>query len=106
MSATVIDPVDEMRKFEPVSDAVVLAAIDRAERHRGGAGEGARMSNLAEHLGFVHGAWTTHGLRPQLDALIDARADTDDERPPWYRPSRRSTRGWGCSTGPGAEGEA
>jgi hypothetical protein len=217
MNATVIEPVDEMGKFEPVSDAVVLAAIDRAERHRGGAGEGVRMSNLAEHLGFVHGAWTTLGLRPQLDALIDAgalervkrqglvllvltekgltqaaqarrtvalpespqhrawrqtrkkamkridglreqarqavqdagrllereeagsealfllavrlgealqylgsatycarewaepddaRADTDDDRPPWYRPSRRSTRGWGRSTGPGTEGEA
>ncbi len=217
MNATVIEPVDEMRKFEPVSDAVVLAAIDRAERHRGGTGEGVRMSNLAEHLGFVHGAWTTLGLRPQLDALIkagalervkrqglvrlvlteegrtqaararrtivlpespqhrawrqtrkkaveridglreearrvvqdagrlldaeeadsealfllavrlgealqylgsatycarewaepdDARADADDDRPPWYRPSRRSTQGWGLSTGPGTEGEA
>jgi DNA-binding MarR family transcriptional regulator len=217
MSATVIESVDEMRRFEPVSDAMVLAAIDRAERHRGGTGEGARMSNLAEHLGLVHGARTTLGLRPQLDALIDAgalerarrqglvllvltekgrrgaararqtvalpespqhrawkqtrrkaveridglredarravqdagrlldteeadsealfllavrlgealqylgsatycarewaepddaRADTDDDRPPWYRPSRRSTRGWGRSTGPGTEGEA
>jgi hypothetical protein len=217
MSATVIEPLDELRKFEPVSDAVVLAALDRAERHRGGTGEGVRMSNLAEHLGFVHGPWTARGLRPQLDALIeagalervkrqglvrlvltekgrtqaarasrtvalpespqhrawrqtrrkaveridglredarravqdagrlldageadsetlfllavrlkealqylgsatycvrewaepdDARADTDDDQPPWYRPSRRSTRGWGRSTGPGAEGEA
>ena len=74
MSATVIEPVDELRKFEPVSDAAVLAAIDRAERHRGGTGEGARMSNLAEHLGFVHGPWTVRGLRPQLDALINAGA--------------------------------
>jgi hypothetical protein len=217
MNATVIEPVDEMGKFEPVSDAVVLAAIDRAERHRGGTGEGVRMSNLAEHLGFVHGKRTTLGLRPQLDALIDAgalervkrqglvrlvltekgrtqavwarqtvallespqhrawrqtrkkaveridglredarravqdahrllereevdsealfvlavrlgealqylgsatycarewaepddaRADIDDDRPPWYRPSRRSTRGWGRSTGHGTEGES
>ncbi len=205
-----------MSKFEPVSDAAVLAAIDRAERHRGGTGDGATMSNLAEHLGFVHGPWTARGLRPQLDALIDAealertrrqgmvwwvltvkgrrraararrtvvlpespqhrawrqtrkkaveridrlredahravqdagrlldaeeadsetlfllavrlkealqylgsatycarewaepddaRADIDDD-PPWYRPSRRSTRGWGRSTGPGTESEA
>ena len=174
-------------------------------------------SNLAEHLGFVRGPWTARGLRPQLDALIDAgalervkrqgmvrlvlteqgrtqaaqarrtvtlpespqhrawrqtrkkaveridglrkdarravqdagrllnaeqvdsetllllavrlkealqyhgsatycarewaepddaHADTEDDRPPWYRPSRRSTRGWGRSKGPGTEGEA
>ncbi len=217
MNATVIEPLDELRKFEPVSDAVVLVAIDRAERQRRGTSEGVMGSNLAEHLGFVRGPWTARGLRPQLDALIkagalervkrqglvllvltekgrrraararrtvalpespqhrawrqtrrkaveridglreearramqdagrlleageadsealfllavrlkealqylgsatycvrewaepdDARADTDDDRPPWYRPSRRSTRGWGRSTGPGAEGEA
>lgn len=217
MSATVIEPLDELRKFEPVSDAMVLAAIDRAERHRGGAGEGARMPNLAEHLGFVHGPWTARRLRPQLDTLSDAgalervrrkgivllmltekgreratrarrtvalpespqhrawrqtrkmaveqlarlreearravrdagrvldvegadsealfllagrlrevlqhlgsatycarewpepddaHADIDDDRPPWYRSSRRSTWGWGRSTGPGTESEA
>lgn len=194
---------------------MVLAAIDRAERHRGGTGEGARMSNLAEHLGFVHGPWTARGLRLQLDALVeagalervkrqglvllvltgkgrrraararrtvvlpespqhrawrqtrkkaveridglredarravqdagrlldaeeadsealfllavrlkealqylgsatycarewaepdDALADIDNDRPPWYRSSRRSTRGWGRSTGPGTGG--
>ncbi len=74
MNATVIEPVDEMRKFEPISDAVVLAAIDRAERHRRGTGEGVMESNLTEHLGFVRGPWTARGLRPQLDALIDAGA--------------------------------
>ncbi len=217
-AATITNPgelMDELRRFEPVSDAVVLAAIDRAERHRGGTGEGARMSNLAEHLGFVHGPWTARGLRLQLDALVeagalervkrqglvllvltgkgrrraararrtvalpespqyrawrqtrkkaveridglredarravqdagrlldaeeadsealfllavrlkealqylgsatycarewaepdDALADIDDDRPPWYRSSRRSTRGWGRSTGPGTGG--
>jgi hypothetical protein len=76
-AATITNPgelVDELRRFEPVSDGVVLAAIDRAERHRGGRDEGARMSTLAEHLGFVHGPWTARGLRPQLDALIEAGA--------------------------------
>ncbi len=217
MNATVIEPLDELSKFEPVSDAVVLAAIDRAERHGRGTGAGVMGSHLAEHLGFVRGPWTARGLRPQLDALIDAgalervtrqgivrlvlteqgrtqaararqtvalpespqhrlwrqtrrmaveridglredarravqdagrlldaeeadseawfalavrlgealqylgsatycarewaepgdaHADVDDDRPPWYRPSRRSTRGWGRSTGPGTEGEA
>jgi hypothetical protein len=65
-AATITNPgelVDELCRFEPVSDAVVLAAIDRAERHRGGTGEGARMSNLAEHLGFVHGPWTAGSAR-------------------------------------------
>ncbi len=48
MTATVIEPLDELRRFEPVSDAVVLAAIDRAERHRRGAVEGVMGSTLAE----------------------------------------------------------
>ncbi len=72
MNATVIEPLDELRKFEPVSDAVVLAALDRAERHGRGTGAGVMGSHLAEHLGFVRGPWTARGLRPQLDALIDA----------------------------------
>jgi hypothetical protein len=28
------DRGDELRRFEPVSDEVVLAAVERAERHR------------------------------------------------------------------------
>jgi hypothetical protein len=53
-----------------VPDTLVLAAIERAERHRGREREGVMMSDVAEHLGFVHGSWTTRRLRPQLDALI------------------------------------
>jgi hypothetical protein len=34
-----------------------------------------------------------------------AHANIDDDRPPWYRPSRRSTWGWGRSMGPGTESE-
>jgi hypothetical protein len=60
----------ELGRFEPVSDALVLAAVERAERHREREGEGVMMSDIAEHLGFVHGSWTTRRLRPQLDALI------------------------------------
>ncbi len=48
MSATVIEPLNELRKFEPVSDAVVLAALDRAERHRRGTGEGVMGSTPRE----------------------------------------------------------
>jgi hypothetical protein len=64
-------PLDsELGRFEPVSDALVLAAVERAERHREREREGVMMSDIAEHLGFVHGSWTTRRLRPQLDALI------------------------------------
>lgn len=64
------DPqANELRRFEPVSDAQVLAAIERAEVHHERQNEGILRSDLAEHLGFVHGGWTTRQLRPQLDAL-------------------------------------
>jgi hypothetical protein len=67
-------PLDsELGRFEPVSDALVLAAIKRAECHREREREGVMMSDIAEHLGFVHGSWTTRRLRPQLDALIAER---------------------------------
>jgi hypothetical protein len=62
----------ELRRFEPVSDELVLAAVGRAERHRERAGEGVMMSDIAEHLGFVHGSWTTRRLRPQIEAFIEA----------------------------------
>lgn len=60
----------ELRRFEPVSDDVVLAAVERAERHREREREGVMMSDIAEHLGFVHGSWTTRRLRPQIEAFI------------------------------------
>jgi hypothetical protein len=64
-------PLDsELGRVEAVSDALVLAAVERTERHREREGEGVMMSDIAEHLGFVHGSWTTRRLRPQLEALI------------------------------------
>jgi hypothetical protein len=60
----------ELGRFEPVSGALVLATIERAECHREREREGVMMSDMAEHMGFVHGSWTTRRLRPQLDALI------------------------------------
>jgi hypothetical protein len=62
----------ELRRFEPVSDELVLAAVERAERHREREGKGVMMSDIAEHLGFVHGSWTTRRLRPQIEAFIAA----------------------------------
>jgi hypothetical protein len=64
------DRGDELRRFEPASDELVLAAVERAERHREREGEGVMMSDIAEHLGFVHGSWTTRRLRPQIEAFI------------------------------------
>lgn len=65
-----ITPV-ELGRFKPVSDELVLAAVERAQCHRDSEGEaeGVPMSYVAAHLGFVHNAWTTHHLRPQLEGL-------------------------------------
>jgi hypothetical protein len=46
--------------------------VERAERHRERQDEGVMMSDIAEHLGFVHGSWTTRRLRPQIEAFIAA----------------------------------
>lgn len=61
---------DELRRFEPVSDAVVLAAAERAERHHRGAADGVTFGEVIEHLGFVRVGWTTRALRPQIDAFL------------------------------------
>ena len=66
------DPGCDLRQFEPVSDGLVLAAIDRAERHAEQEGEGAGTRVIADHLGFRHGFRTKRGLRPHIDALIEA----------------------------------
>jgi hypothetical protein len=57
----------DLRPFEPVSDAQLLGAIDRAEVHDGQ--DHASRADIAAHLGFAHNSWTTRRLRPQLDAL-------------------------------------
>ena len=63
----------DLRKFEPVPDVLVLAAIERAERHRRGENAGVPRSSIAEHLGFVHSSWTTRRLRPQVESLTTAK---------------------------------
>jgi ribosomal protein L34 len=59
-----------LRQFEPVSDAEVLAAIERAERHSRHESAGMLRSMIAGHLGFAHAPWTTRRLRPQLESLV------------------------------------
>jgi hypothetical protein len=61
---------DELRRFEPVSDAVVLAAAERAERHHRAPADGVTLGEVIEHLGFARVGWTTRSLRPQIDAFL------------------------------------
>jgi hypothetical protein len=64
-----------LHPFEPVSDAVILVALDRAERHQKPnrwREAGVPWARLVEHLGFAHHSGTTRKLRPQVEALIDA----------------------------------
>lgn len=68
----------DLRPFEPVSDAQILAAIHRAEVHD--QQDHASRSDIAAHLGFVHNSWTTRRLRPQLDALRSAGCVQDVRR--------------------------
>jgi hypothetical protein len=59
----------DLSRVEPVSDAQILAAIDRAEAHDRNQIPDAARWDIAAHLGFVHDSWTTRRLRPQIDAL-------------------------------------
>jgi hypothetical protein len=61
----------ELRPYEPVADDMVLAAVERAERHRGDDREGVIWDAIVGHLGFVRGSWTTLQLRPQVETLVE-----------------------------------
>src|SRR5258707_5900482 len=63
----------ELGRFEPVDDVLVLAAVARAVLHLGRS-EGAPLPQVAEHLGFKSGSWTTRRLRPQLRSLCSEGA--------------------------------
>jgi hypothetical protein len=61
--------------FEPLSDALILAAVERAERHRSARladTAGVSFRDLVEHLGLVHGPWTTRRMRPHVERLRTA----------------------------------
>jgi hypothetical protein len=68
----------DLRPFEPVSNAQLLGAIDRAEVHD--EHDHASRADIAAHLGFPHNSWTTRRLRPQLDALRSAGRVRDVRR--------------------------
>jgi hypothetical protein len=62
----------------PVSDLLVLAAIDRAERQE--QVDGVQWGHIPMHLGFPSAAATTRKLRLQVDALTDAGAIRQSRR--------------------------
>jgi transcriptional regulator with XRE-family HTH domain len=66
------------RPFEPVPEALMLAAIDRAERHE--QTDGVPWSVVLEHLGFARSGATTRKLRSVLDALLASGAIRRDRR--------------------------
>lgn len=60
----------ELGPYRPVSDSLVLAALDRAQRHSlRGYDHGVRWPRMVEHLGFVHRPDTTFKLRHQVARL-------------------------------------
>ncbi len=66
-------PKKERIPDAPLSDKLVLAAIERAERHRSSqSSPGIGLSTVKEHLGLPHHGGTTRRLRPYLQALEDA----------------------------------
>jgi hypothetical protein len=66
------------RSLEAVSELLMLAAIDRAERHSQKAG--VAWSPIVDHLGFARSAATTRRLRPLVERLTDAGAVTRSTR--------------------------
>lgn len=58
--------------WEPPSDALILAATDRAERHSGQETPGVLLSAIAEHLGIDWSSVASRRLRPLIDRLTKA----------------------------------
>jgi hypothetical protein len=66
-------PVPEPTPDASLTDAMILAAIERAERHRNPKSPpGISLPTLKEHLGVPHHGGTTRRLRPRLKTLEDA----------------------------------
>jgi hypothetical protein len=65
-------PIKKRISAELPSDELLLAAIERAERHHGRDDQGVLLATLKEHLGLSRDGWTTRRLRPQLEELQTA----------------------------------
>jgi DNA-binding PadR family transcriptional regulator len=63
-------PTPKPTPEEPPSEELLLAAIDRAYRHRRRAeNPGVRLASVKDHLGLASGSASTRRLRPVWDAL-------------------------------------
>jgi hypothetical protein len=64
----------ELGRFHPVSENLVLAACERAQRHDTARGTPVTLRRIGEHLGFVPAAYTARHLGPLVRGLEQARA--------------------------------
>jgi DNA-binding PadR family transcriptional regulator len=70
--ASASTPSELGRLYRPVLDEMVLAALDRAQRHDPhGYDAGVRQERIAGHLGFEHTPATSQKLGPQIVRLKD-----------------------------------
>jgi hypothetical protein len=60
-----------MPEFDRIPDALLLAAVKRAQLNEG-RDEGVAIWMIKAHLGLPHDGWTTRQVRPLLDALVSA----------------------------------
>jgi hypothetical protein len=71
----------ELRRFaHPITDVLVLAAADRAERHEPKDEPGVTLREVFGHMGFIYNSAATRQLRPRLDALLAAGLLTHTRR--------------------------
>jgi hypothetical protein len=64
----------ELGRFHPVPEDLVLAAVERAQRHDTRRGDPVVLTRIAQHLGFIPGAHTTRQVRPLLGSFVEANA--------------------------------
>jgi hypothetical protein len=81
--------------WRPPSDALVLAAVERARRHDPRADDDVTLRAIAEHLGMAWGPHASRRLRPILERL--------DGELGWLTRSRRRGGDHWSLTGAGAE---
>ncbi len=63
----------ELRRLVlPVEEVLVLAAVERAERHRRRDGSGVMPGDVFAHMGFLYNPAAVRQFRPTLDALMAA----------------------------------
>jgi hypothetical protein len=83
------------QRWRPPSDALVLAAADRARRHRDGSERGATLAAIADHLGMTWGPHASRRLRPIVDRLASELG--------WLQHSRWQSRDYWALTSTGSE---